>query len=349
MICHMVDFDWPIAGGRATLTPSKAQQEVMARISVLTGGRVHSFAAYDPFKQVAHALGLYQGETPFDLVRGAVERRGCIGVKLYPPMGFAPLGNGSLRPQFWEKQWLPAGLKVPDLGVRLDQSLIQLYRWCVAEDVPIMAHTSVSLGPTDQFEFFATAQYWENVFNWENESGQKEFARLRVNFGHFGDTDVVDGRPLERAEAYMRLMQDEDRPGHNAFADSAFFAEALSEPTAVRKRLRELLLKKASSEHAHLADRLMYGTDWEMLTYLEDPYFEYLNKFVEIFDDLNSNTDISEGGRLADKFFGENAVSYMGLRRGEPARHRLDKFYSTNRVTTPLWMQKLDGGVVTSQ
>ncbi|MEP9387735.1 amidohydrolase family protein [Mesorhizobium sp. KR9-304] len=349
MVCHMVDFDWPIADGRATLTPLKAQQDVMARISILAGGRVHCYAAYDPFRQVAHDLGLYQGESPLDLVRDAVERRGCIGVKLYPPMGFAPLGNGSIKPQFWERRWLPAGLKVADLGTRLDKSLIELYRWCVAEDVPIMAHTSVSLGPTDEFEWLATAQYWENVFNWQNTSDQKEFEGLRVNFGHFGDTDVVDGGPLERAEAYMKLMKEGDRPGHNAFADSAFFAEALSDPMAVRRRLKALLSTRASGENAPLADRLMYGSDWEMLTYLEDPYFEYLNKFVEIFDDLNSNSDISKGGRLADNFFGENAARYMGLRRGEPARRRLDKFYSNNRVSTPLWIHKLDGVVVASQ
>ncbi len=95
LVCHLVDYDWPLAGGDATPTSLPRQNEVMGRISVLTGGRVHCFAAYDPFKEVAYDKGLY-ASSPLELVQEAIQTHGFIGVKLYPTMGFAPLGNATI-------------------------------------------------------------------------------------------------------------------------------------------------------------------------------------------------------------------------------------------------------------
>jgi hypothetical protein len=47
-----------------------------------------------------------------------------------------------------------------------------------------MAHTSVSNGVCVDFESLADAQYWKLALD--------TFPRLRVNFGHFGDTSIVD-------------------------------------------------------------------------------------------------------------------------------------------------------------
>ena len=45
---------------------------------------------------------------------------------------------------------------------------------------------------------------------------------------------------------------------------------------------------------------------------------------------------------IADSFFGGNAVEFLGLRRGERARQRLEAFYARNHVATPDWMRKVD-------
>lgn len=338
MVCHLVDYDWPIAEGKPTKTSFKAQNEVMGRISVLTGGRVHCFAAFDPFKQVAFRRGL-TSESPLKLLQEAVDRHGFIGAKLYPPMGFAPYGNAQLQidhANFWNNpSWFPPEMNTPDLGVKLDEVLSELYEWCVNNDVPVMAHTNVSLGPSTPFMRLATAEYWAKALD--------KYRDLRVSFGHFGDTDVVEGTQAGRAEDYSRLMtQGPDTPGEHAYADSAFFAESLSQPYAVRERLRSLLKLTRRKGNAALSRRLMYGTDWEMLTRLSDPYSKYLNRFVDIISELNEDPSISESGRFEDQFFGLNAAELLGLRRDQPARKRLDAFYSQHRMAPPMWASKLD-------
>jgi len=56
-VCHLIDFDWPLAGGRPTMTSISEQIDVMEQITILTGGRIHCYAPFDPMKQVAYRLG----------------------------------------------------------------------------------------------------------------------------------------------------------------------------------------------------------------------------------------------------------------------------------------------------
>jgi hypothetical protein len=171
VICHFLDFDWPLAGGYPTITSISDQINVMEQISILTGGRVHCYVPFDPMKQVAYRLG-YTTECPIALVQRAVNSQGFVGVKIYPPMGFAPIGNARKKASFWHRWWLPAVLQRPDFGCLLDDALCELYAWCKANSIPIMAHTSRSEGVSHDFEALTAAHYWRHV-----PSG------LRVNFG----------------------------------------------------------------------------------------------------------------------------------------------------------------------
>jgi hypothetical protein len=84
---------------------------------------------FDPLRQVAHRLGKATAgdDEPMALVTEAVERRGCVGVKLYPPMGFAALGNALVQkeqgPHFWRRDWLPAWTDRADMGQLLDEAM----------------------------------------------------------------------------------------------------------------------------------------------------------------------------------------------------------------------------------
>ena len=133
LVAHLVDYDWPIADGDRTLSTLHQQIEVMKQISVLTGGRVHCFAPFDPMKQVAHKLG-HVDMSPLTFSPGCqYKKSGFIGAKMYPPMGFAPYGNWALDPQLWDKEWIPDVLRRPDLGTLLAiRELLTLYTWCRA-------------------------------------------------------------------------------------------------------------------------------------------------------------------------------------------------------------------------
>jgi predicted TIM-barrel fold metal-dependent hydrolase len=321
----MVDYDWWLARGSPTASSLVEQVETMEQMAIVTGGRVHAFVPFDPLREVAFGLKLAPSSS-LELVKDALDR-GCIGVKLYPPMGFAALGNRRLQersPGFWHQQWFDERLLLPDLGQRLDKALRSLYRHCVDNDIPIMAHTAQSNGPSSDFEGLAAAEYWACAL--------KEFPGLRINFGHFGDTGF--GRSgtgaYARAKEFAGLMHVQGA-GRNAYADSGYFIEAVDHKESFKTALAQLMKETDGKGNASLANRFMYGTDWEM-TITQGHIETYLANFEGVF----------ESKQVARKFFGENAADFAGLRKGQPTRLRLQKFYDRHKIPAPDWMRKID-------
>lgn len=337
MLPSMVDYDFWLAKGRKTPTHLSVQVEVMRQIAILTGGRVHAFVPFDPLRQIAFDLDHSKTDS-YSLVIDAIETKGCVGVKLYPPMGFAALGNRDLKTKegkpFWGREWLPAWTSRPDLGQLLDDAMTKMLGWCERNDVPVMAHTNLSNGVSDDFEALAGSQYWANAL--------KAFPALRVSFGHFGDTSPVEDG-LARARGFTALMaSDKGAAGAYAYADAGYFVEVLRKQPELLANLRQLYEDPVRAGRAPLATRFMYGTDWEM-TLTEGAIEDYLADFVKLFDELESRPAIREQrlGNLSGHFFGGNAADWAGLHKGEPARRRLDEFYKRYGVATPDWANKL--------
>ena len=337
MVAHLVDYDWPINGGENTLTVLADQVSVMEQISILTGGRVHCFAPFDPFREVAFRVGHSTGNfSSLALVQDAVRNHGCIGVKLYPPMGFAAFGNadGARFPaSLWSRDWIPALYHRPDIGTQLDAVLQDLYAWCIAEHVPIMAHTAPTNVPDSTFRQFTDSTTWSAVP-----------AGLRVDFGHFGETDEV-ADDITRPLAYARLMTTSDNsPGRHFFADSAYFAEILTQEPALKIKLDKLFALTKSGPGAFLADRLMYGTDWEMVVVEGQSTRDYLKDFEQLFSALDATAPPGSWPSYSDRFFGRNAAEFLDLRSTDvrSTRQRMEKFYADHGIPTPLWMTKVD-------
>lgn len=335
MLPSMVDYDFWLKQGRPTATPLPTQVKVMRQLAILTGGRVHAFVPFDPLRQVAHTLDPQQTDS-LTLVQQAVMEDGCVGVKLYPPMGFAALGNAEKDGQgFWKQDWLPAWADRNDLGRRLDEAMRALFTWCQAEQVPVMAHTSESNGPSPAFEKLTDARYWALAL--------AEFPRLRVNFGHFGgSTPVAAG--LARAQAFSGLMQaDAAKPGAMAFADAGYFVEVMSREPDLRAVVRRLYEDTSTKGSAALVNRFIYGTDWEM-TLIEGPVNTYLGEFEDLFAQMQAQPLMKAQGHtdLAKRFFGWNAARWAGLFAGDATRVRLDRFYQAHGVAKPDWAVKLD-------
>ncbi len=331
LVSSLVDFDWWLARGRPTKVSLADQVALMERVSVLTQGRIHGFVPFCPFRELMTARS-GPGES-LALVQDAVENRGFLGVKLYPPMGFAAYSNGPLR--VWQgKPTLPEAAQDPGFGERLDRALSTLFEWCVAQQVPLMAHANRSNGPYTEFEDLAGAPYWSQAL--------AKFRGLPVSFGHFGDTDTADHQG-ERAKAFMALMSETTgTPGARAYADSAFFADALTQPDKLRDTMLELY---RSAPGRLLPERLMYGSDWEMLTTQVDAD-RYFDRFGSVFRQIDDALPGARprGLRPSDAFFGWNAVSYLGLAAGTRSRARLEKFYRKHGLPAPDWMIKVDRG-----
>jgi predicted TIM-barrel fold metal-dependent hydrolase len=328
-IAHLLDFDYPLGNGSATPTPVVEQIRLMSELTVVSQGRVHGFAPFCPMKAVVHRTG----PSPLSIVQDAIEDRGFIGVKIYPPMGFAPLGNAEIqrdRPDFWSsRDWLPQSIRtVADLGARMDEELLALYRWCQRAGVPIMSHTNVSLGPHEDFEALVDSAYWDHLLT--------VVPGLRINFGHFGNTKPASS--LERTRKFMNVMRrDPEGATKFVYADSGYFTEFVHERQQLEAALRNLRNLYGGSA-PRLFDRFMFGTDWEMVTLVSRSANEYLSAFENVIDAVVPRNSADEKVR----FFGNNAAAYLGLARGEQTRRRLERFYFRNSIATPEWMRKAD-------
>jgi hypothetical protein len=160
---------------------------------------------------------------------------------------------------------------------------------------------------------------------------------LHVNFGHFG------GVGTGAFDFLKRLTRGAGSSGGGAFVDASYFNELLDNEPKLKAVMTELLAKDASAARV-LRKRFLYGSDWKMLM-LEEHSENYLARFEALIEGLPSiDPTPAEGARLADSFFGQNAAEFLGLRRGEPCRRRLDDFYRRRGVRgSPVWMPKVDG------
>jgi predicted TIM-barrel fold metal-dependent hydrolase len=327
-VANLVDFDYWLTRGRGTPTTLSDQVELMSEISVLLGGRVHGFVPFCPFRETMTLDSAGVGDS-MRLVKQAIDNHGFIGVKLYPPMGFAPMGNTGKT--IWkDKSTLDPAAWKPDFGERLDNAMGRLFQYCQENDVPIMAHSNDSNGPYESFRKLAGSSYWKQAI--------EKFPGLRVNFGHFGDSDIEDHHGAETLP-FLRLMtQEPNSTGRNVFADSGFFAGAMID----QGKMRDALLSLYGVDGGIMTERLMYGSDWHMIL-TQKNVKHFLANFIELMDRVEK----ASPGRnvrqttLANAFFGENAVEFLGLRTNRGNRTRLERFYARNSVSRPDWLRKV--------
>jgi hypothetical protein len=115
--------------------------------------------------------------------------------------------------------------------------------------------------------------------------------------------------------------------GSLAFADSGYFAEVIASEPKVLESLRLLLDETAQKGSAAFSHRLIYGTDWEM-TLTEAGVDSYLSQFIALMKHVEQPAlpEAFDSTTLTGRFFGTNAVDWIGRRKGQAARERLATF-----------------------
>lgn len=268
---------------RTTMAQQIVLHEKISRLSMvgrLPGvkrARIHPFVAFDPRREV-HARLVGDIGTPFDTVKRAIMEYGFVGVKLYPPMGFKPIGNE------------PTVGMTLTLAEKTDEVLREFYSWCQNNQVPITAHCNQSNYSDKKYEFFASPENWIKVL--------EEFPGLHVNLGHFGGTaDIADRTrwPWIGALATARfdhLYADvgnhnvHDEAVANAYLDG--LAGMFSDATAARMK-----------------QRIMYGSDW----YIVASHPEH-DQFLTNYRDIYLARFHQEA---TDLFMGGNALRFLGF------------------------------------
>lgn len=277
---------------------------------------------YNPLRDVvaAHCPTDREGkarESSMALVQRAIEQRGFVGVKLYPPTGFLPTGNADLP---------EAGL----LGQELDDALDRFFQYCEANEVPILAHANDSNGFGTDFGWRAGPWAWRRVL--------EKHPNLRISFGHFGElTGAADPDHridcLSWSDGFAQLMSIHD----NVYADISFSPGATddeacsatakcpgaaSEGCAARCQTEALLASlmqktmffSSNVSLNKVADRLLYGSDWWM-TELSGPgkFAGYFERMKGMIDDVARLASKDKDATFSNAVLGTNALGYLGL------------------------------------
>ena len=301
----LVDFDyWLDCPARSS---REDQVKLHSLLSMLSGGYMLPLVSYNPWTDIKR-----NGES-LRLVQKAIMEYGFIGVKIYPPMGYYPFGN--------EKLHNSSNLPRPNLH-DLDDRLEALFSWCAAQGVPVMAHTGESMGRDDPSDEFGGPDGWAALF--------KRFDGAMppiVQAGHYGGDKQKEGNTRNWSAEFAVLA--DSSGGAGFYGDLGYWDSLLwcdqehPECTTAKERLKAAL--KAGK---HTEDRIMYGTDWFMISVLAD-WGHYPQRLVKNL----------EGILPLDKLFYTNAINCYGLGKGGVQRNRIVKHLEKVKGGLPTWLR----------
>ncbi len=338
----LVDYDaWSEDRAPTPLWQQVLLQESISRLSVQgrlgrPDARFHPFVAFDPRRQIegpqaavprpstplvpaAPALAMPMPipsatSSALELVRYAIEAGGFLGVKLYPPVGFAPWDNVHLRRDL-------------SFAAGLDGALDALYGYCASSEAPILTHTSAANEYGLGLHRLVSPEHWRPVL--------ERHPTLRLNFGHFGhDYGVPQTEgPVKAADAWIYQAAALMDRYPNVYADLS--NSPLVYDPGYGKRL-SALLADVIARYPKVKRRLMYGSDW-WLSGLDPDATAAVGQFRGTLGGL-----LGPDG-LAD-LMGRNALRFLGFLdddgrpRAGASVARLRRFYVG--APAPAWLPR---------
>jgi hypothetical protein len=240
----MVDFDhWLACPPRSA---HEDQMKLHLKISHLSDSYMLPVISYNPWSDVVN-----RGRS-LELVEEAV-RAGFVAVKIYPPNGFRPWANKDVL----EPPHAPT-------GAQLDEALQRFWLKCEELQVPVIAHASPSMGSDAAHNAFGGPPGWQALLEAPFWTGDEA---PRVSLGHFGGDSDAGGN--DWTQGFADLMA---KPrGRHLYADLAYWSDlecaAQDEDNckSAEARLSAVLTKSVGQDQL-IADRIMYGSDWLMLS-----------------------------------------------------------------------------------
>ncbi len=268
-IAAMLDFDYWIGDDEHAESPLDDQLEVMRKISELSDAYVRPIVAYNPWTDIE------DNDDSIRRVEKAVKEMGFVGVKIYPQLGYYPSGNA--------EQDYPKEGEHPDLRL-LDDKLRHFFSVCRHLDVPVMAHSEESMGRFPSHKKLGSPRAWTVFFKAAENAG------TRVNLAHFGG-ELGGGRgPWGWTRRFAELMVDPQAV--NLYGDFGLWDELISGDDRARQRIISLLERPIWNGDT-VADRMMFGTDWFMLTFTR-PKPDYVIRFVEVLQQAGVEDEMLE-------------------------------------------------------
>ncbi len=238
----MMNFDHAYVGTRPA-TPFSGQLEETMRQTLRGQGRILPFYAFDPRSEISEP-------DPLHRLRTAIEEQGFAGVKLYPPLGYAPCKNEDHQ---------------------INRALKLLYHYCSytsrgdirQSPIPISTHCSWCAGAYSNipvpgvwnkkyyYRGLASPKYWKAVL--------EEFPMLKINLSHFGGLGEWEALVLRRSpkRCWIDPICNLIKEYENVYTDVSF----LGLPTTkLASRYYELLSSKIQGAE----EKVLMGSDWYM-------------------------------------------------------------------------------------
>ena len=274
---------------------------MLGRLRGAEDTRVHPFVGFDPRRPEG-----------VDLVVEAVNDFGFVGVKMYPPMGFRPLGNAHTP--------LPIGMDTAQAAAA-DAALRELYGFCQREDVPITAHGNPTNFADEEFEGFSSPHNWRMVLS--------EFPELHLNLGHFGGKGKGEHPDWPHqiaalATAFPYLFADIGNHQLDGLDD-------------YMTMLEQLFSTKATED---MMGRVMFGTDWFMVASHRD-FKSFLTGFETYF---GKHFPAKDFPKALESFMGGAALHFLGFDDAENKNaKRLAARYDALGALPPDWLATAEG------
>ena len=297
------------------------QSKRAAELDRTQNGRLVHFTAYDPFRRGDEALAS---------VKEGI-RNGALGVKFYPPSGYRPIdnftpkreGNEAMKNQ-WDRRY--AGWD----GKQLDRQICRFLDYCMSNSIPIFTHSQI--GEFESVKGYglkmSSPQFWKNVLS------IPDYSNLILCFGHAGGaewwTDASWSPSTAEdssSESFGRQVYELCVTYPRVYCEFSIFEGILD--AQMRSNLRERLLE-LFSDQSHPYDfskKVMYGTDWHMLSAVSD-YPRFLEAATELFEGPLES--------YASSYFSANALNYLGVanstdygwsRLSEVSRRRFEEIH----------------------
>ncbi len=306
----LVDFSaWLVT--RETVTPLEDQLEVVAAIAQRTDtSLILPFLPFCPLRAALEVEDDPQIDTLRHVKRGILEL-GFVGVKLYPPMGFRPVGNTD------DLTWVPR--KPQGGGPALDAALETLFLWCITNEVPIKAHANNSVAAGPNTGTFADPAGWQALMR------DARFRELSVNLAHFGGFDETEDNSAFTSQGdWEETLASMVNEFPNVYFDLGFWSEVADQDSSNRARILEraaVLIDRSPK----MLKRMMYGSDWSMIGRLP-------NHPAYLADIQNALTELGLDTIETEAVMGGNAARYLGLHRNGQQRQRVQQAYGENPI-----------------
>jgi predicted TIM-barrel fold metal-dependent hydrolase len=281
---------------------------------------IHGYVSFCPLRAAYFRHAPSKGPkdmkvAPLDLVKAAIGGNGFIGVKVYPPMGFWPADNDPEGPYIEPALADLGNISTATLAGYLNAELAELYQYCAANQVPILAHAANSQESNENFGMRADPAGWVKVMAAHPD--------LRLCLGHFGSFNVPSATPQgsgwpEKSWEWTTGHYIKDNPACNLVIDVSYYAEILY---ANQKDMDyySSSFKSWIQTFDPNVEHVLFGTDWNLMGH-EPAYPQFLET---LYGFLKNDCGLSQD--QLDQVMYKNALKFLHPTHGRDLVVRRDE------------------------